>query len=125
MNSNNYVDFLQANFMQWFNRKSKSFKTKTIFMHDNAPSHATRVNSQFLQRKGFKGKRFMVWLAHPPDLNCIENLWDLLKQRLYANNKQCSSKPDLKVAIERKFRVIEESTIMKVTSSMDAIIVKV
>ena len=30
-----------ANFMQWFNNKSKTFKNKMIFMHDNAPSHAT------------------------------------------------------------------------------------
>ena len=67
----------------------------------------------------------MVWLAHSPDLNCIENLWGLLKQRLYVNNKQYSGKPDLKVAIERKLRDIEESTIMKLTSSMDARIVKV
>ena len=67
----------------------------------------------------------MVWLAHSPDLNCIENLWGLLKQRLYANNKQYSSKPDLKVAIESKLRDIEESTIMKLTSSMDARSVKV
>ena len=128
MNLKNYVDFLQANFMQWFNNKSKTFKNKMIFMHDNAPSHATRVTSQFMKWQGRKGKRFMVWLAHRPVLNCIENLWGLLKQRLYANNKQYSSKPDLKVAIERKWRDIEdyeESTIMKLTSWMDAIIVKV
>ena len=58
MNSKNYVDFLQANFMQWFNNKSKTFKNKLIFMYDNIPSHAARVISQFLQRKGFKEERF-------------------------------------------------------------------
>ena len=46
-NLKDYVDFLRANFMQWFNNKSKTFKNKMIFMHDNAPSHAARVISQF------------------------------------------------------------------------------
>ena len=72
-----------------------------------------------------KEKRFMVWLAQSPDLNCIENLWGLAKQQLYANNKQYGSKPELKAAIERTLRGIEESTIKKLTSSMDARIMKV
>ena len=94
-------------------------------MHDNAPSHAAHFTTDFLQRKGFKEKRFMVWPAQSPDLNCIENLWGLLKQQLYANNKQYGSKPELKAAIEKILRDIEESTIKKLTSSMDARILKV
>ena len=128
MNSKNYVDFLQANFMQWFNRKSKSFKNKMIFMHDNAPSHAARVTSHRLTvpvMERVQGGASHGLAGSSPDAKCIENLWGLLKQRLYVNNKQYSSKPDLKVAIERKLRDIEESTIMKLTSSMDARIVKV
>ena len=67
----------------------------------------------------------MVWLAQSPDLNCIENLWGLAKQQLYANNKQYGSKPELKAAIERILTDIEESTIQKMTSSMEARILKV
>ena len=48
MNLKNYVEFLQAHFMQWYNRKSKTFKNKMIFMHENAPSHAAHFTTEFL-----------------------------------------------------------------------------
>ena len=67
----------------------------------------------------------MVWPAQSPDLNCIESLWGLVKPQLYANNKQYGSKPEMKAAIERTLSGIEESTIKKLTSSMDARIMKV
>ena len=67
----------------------------------------------------------MVWPAQSPDLNCIENLLGLVKEQLYAKNKQYGIKPELKAAIERISRDIEESTIEKLTSSMDARIMKV
>ena len=35
-----YIDFLKQNVLPWFKKKPLSFKTKMVFMHDNAPSNA-------------------------------------------------------------------------------------
>ena len=60
LNSANYVEFLNSNFMPWFNSRPKTVKNRLIFMQDNAPSHAARFTVSFLERKGFKEKRLMA-----------------------------------------------------------------
>ena len=125
LNTKYYVLFLQTNFMPWINQRSKASKPKLFFMQDNAPSHAARFTKTFLERKGFKGNRFMEWPAQSPDLNCIENLWGIVKQQLYANGKQYRSKLELKHAVETVLASIESSTIKKLTSSMDSRLIKV
>lgn len=125
MTSANYVKFLQDHFLPWFNRKSKSFKNNLVFMQDNAPSHAAKCTIAFLERKGFKGKRFMLWPAQSPDLNCIENLWGTVKQRLYTGGKQYTSKGELQQAIVNILTSIEPSLIKKLTNSMDSRLIKI
>ena len=125
MNSANYVDFLKSNFMPWFNSRPKTMKNRLIFMQDNAPSHAARSTVSFLEREGFKEKRLMAWPAQSPDLNCIENLWGILKQQLYANGKQYGSKVELKEAIVSVLSSIEASMIKKLTSSMDSRLINI
>ena len=47
--------------------------------------------TQYLGSVGFKNKTMMIWPRNSPDLNTIENLWSIVKQRVYADGKQYSS----------------------------------
>ena len=64
-------------------------------MHDNAPSHAVKLTSDFLATASFKCDKLMTWPAYSPDLNPIKNMWAMLKRRIYESGRQFSSKEEL------------------------------
>ena len=90
-----------------------------IFMHDNAPSHAAKATTQYLESIGFKNKTMMIWPPNSPDLNPIENLWAIVKQRVYAVGKQYSSKDALWEAIKQAADSIPRSLLRKLTESVN------
>uniref|UniRef100_A0A3P9H8S5 Tc1-like transposase DDE domain-containing protein n=1 Tax=Oryzias latipes TaxID=8090 RepID=A0A3P9H8S5_ORYLA len=50
-----------------------------LFMDDNAPPHGARIVRVQLQEVGVP---LWVWQAMTSDLNPMEHVWDLLKQKL-------------------------------------------
>ena len=74
---------------------------------------------------GIKGEKLMVWPPSSPDLNPIENLWSILKQKIYEGGRQFTSKQKLWEVILTSCKDIQAETVQKLTSSMDARIVKV
>jgi len=119
MDSQGYTDFLTRHFLPYHSALPQSTKKKTIFMHDNAPSHASRHTERFLKTNGFTGNRLMTWPPQSPDLNPIENYWGALKQLLYANGKQYDNNEQLWQGILDAFRKIEPGLIGKLTKSVD------
>ena len=72
------LNLIQDKFMPYVNGMTRQARNKLIFMHDNAPSHASGMAREFLAENGFSGNRLMVWPPSSPDLNPIENYWSCL-----------------------------------------------
>ncbi|KAJ5280899.1 hypothetical protein N7478_006271 [Penicillium angulare] len=62
-----------------------------VFMQDNAPVHTAYVVRDWLRDQDFE---VMVWPPHSPDLNPIENLWALLKAKIYELHAELHTMPD-------------------------------
>lgn len=61
----------------------------------------------------------MVWPPNSPDLNPIENLWSIVKRRIYAENKQFTSLEVLWKAVVSACRSVNPSEIETLTSAVD------
>lgn len=66
-----------------------------IFMQDGAPCHRSKIVNDFLKGMNITT---MDWPGNSPDLNPIENLWSLLKDKVA--DKQLTSEKDLIKAIK-------------------------
>lgn len=124
LNTESYRQLLDHTFFQWYNKQSRAFKSKCIFMQDNAPSHASKGTRAHLAKKGLKESKLMTWPSSSPDLNPIENLWGIAKKEVYKAGKQYSSLADLWVAIQAAVESIPPQTISRLTSSMDQRLLK-
>ena len=94
-------------------------------MHDNAPAHTSKKTGYFLSKNLVDKSKLMIWPPYSPDLNPIENLWSMLKQRVYAGNKQFSDKKSLWNAIETQCNNFSPAEIKKLTSSIDSRIMSI
>jgi hypothetical protein len=114
-----YIDFIKEHLVPWHKKQNLSFRKKMVFMHDNAPSHAARITTEYLQSVFARQGKIMQWPACSPDLNPIENLWSILKRKIYLCGRQYTSKDDLWNAIMTAANEISSEVIENLTSSMD------
>jgi len=76
MNADKYIFILKNYLLPIYNGNY-------IFQHDNDPKHTALKTSLFLIDNNIK---VLLWAPNSPDLNPIENIWKLLKDKLGKEN---------------------------------------
>ncbi len=84
-----------------------------IFQQDLAPAHTAKSTKSWLNDHGV-GE--LDWPANSPDLNPIENIWDIVKRKM--RNKRQINADELKTAVKETWASIPPQQCHKLITSM-------
>ncbi|CAJ0915852.1 unnamed protein product [Ranitomeya imitator] len=84
-----------------------------IFQHDLAPAHSAKTTVKWFTDHGIT---VLNWPANSPDLNPIENLWDIVKRKL--RDARPNTLDELKAAIEASWASITSQQCHRLIASM-------
>ena len=83
------------------------------FQHDNEPKHTSKVVENWFKEQKIKK---LKWPPQSPDLNPIENLWEIVNGRI--NRGECNSINALFDHVKKAWDSINIDTIDKLINSM-------
>lgn len=61
LNNANYCHFMDKNLFECYKTHPRSFKAVCVYMHDNDPSHISKLTREFFERKIFTGEKIIEW----------------------------------------------------------------
>lgn len=102
--------------LPWLNGHYKKGNKGVIFQQDNAPAHKSKSTKLWLNKNGIN---VMKWPPFSPDLNPIENIWSIIKFKLYKDNKKYTTLDELWERIVKEANSITKDEIKFLVSSVD------
>ncbi|GBL74331.1 Transposable element Tc3 transposase [Araneus ventricosus] len=86
------------------------------YQHDDAPIHTSNATKNYLNSKNVT---VLEWPPMSPDLNPIENMWNIMAGKVYENGGQFYSVNSLKTAIESVWCNLEPEILQTLIMSME------
>lgn len=106
MNSDVYVNILNEHLLPIYD------ETLT-YQHDNDPKHTSKYTKGWLSDNAIT---VLDWPSSSPDLNPIENIWEIIKHKI--SKMAIQSKSELTTIVEQQFKLVDDSSIQGVIRSM-------
>ena len=88
-----------------------------VFVHDNDPKHTANLTKEWLNTNQYV---VLTWPAQSPDLNLIENLWAILKQKRHDVDLRPSNEQQLWQVCREAWDLITPADCHKLVQSMPA-----
>ncbi len=85
-----------------------------LFMDDNAPCHRARVVQNELNNNNIAR---LDWPARPPDLNPIEQAWDMLGRAVYGMSVRPHTLDAMEAALDREWGAIPQNRLNRLITS--------
>jgi hypothetical protein len=108
MNSERYQQTLEDHLLPFM-----QIHQCTHFLQDGAPCHASKKTKAFLAEQPFS---VMDWPGNSPDLNPIENLWNIMKEGL--KKKDIGSAPKLQAELKKLWVSLDLVMLRNLSDSM-------
>lgn len=93
-----------------------------FLVQDNASCHVSKKTRKFLSESAID---ILDWPPSSPDLNIIENVWKMLEDAVYKENRVFSSKTDLWKAVNCAWNELDREVIRNMTEGFNGRLDKV
>jgi transposase len=115
MNSDDYIKILNDNLKEFKTTIETEWCTTLIYQDDNAKIHTSKKTCEWKRQNRIES---LPWPAQSPDLNPIENLWKILKDKTQQRKPFPRTVEQLKIALKEEWCKLESHILLSLVSSM-------